>query len=268
MSPMLPSSDAATELCLPSGALWRASQLGQAGVQTLATGYGSLDTELPGAGWPTGMLTELIARDPGIGELRLLVPVLRQVTRERRIAILLAPPLIPYAPALADFGVNADYLLVVEAPNPADRLWAIEQVLRSASFGALLAWLPQQRCRPEHLRRMQAAARGASGPIFLFRELPAQDQPSPAPLRLLLLPRPQQRLSIRVLKRRGSVLARPLTIDLPKPPTAIRLRTPGQMPAPPLPAGKRHLHEPSALPSGQDLFAPEPRARTGIPAVS
>src|SRR5690606_10639591 len=98
--------------------------------------------------------------------------------------------------------------------------------------------------------------------------LPAQDQPSPAPLRLLLLPRPQQRLSIRVLKRRGPVLARPLTIDLPKPPTAIRLRTPGQMPAPPLPAGKRHLHEPSALPSGQDLFAPDPRARTGIPAVS
>lgn len=220
-----PSPADFTEAKLPPGVLWRASQLGQAGADTLPTGYRSLDAELPGAGWPAGMLTELIARDPGIGELRLLIPALRQLTRERRIAILLAPPLIPYAPALADFGIDPHYLLIVEAPNAADRLWAIEQVLRSASFGALLAWLPQQRCRPEHLRRMQGAARGASGPVFLFRELSAQFQSSPAPLRLLLLPRPQQGLSVQLLKRRGPVLARPILIDLPKPPAAIRLRT-------------------------------------------
>lgn len=204
--------------------VWRASQLGQAGVDTLPTGYRALDAELPGAGWPAGMLTELIAREPGIGELRLLVPLLRQLGRERRVTILLAPPLIPYAPALADFGIDPEFLIVIQAPNAADRLWAVEQTLRSASFGALLAWLPQDRCRPEHLRRMQSAARGASGPVFLFRELPAQFQASPAPLRLLLLPRPQQRLSVQILKRRGPVLARPLVVDLPRPPTAIRLR--------------------------------------------
>ena len=34
-------------------------------------------------------------------------------------------------------------------------LVAIEQTLRSANFGTLLAWLPQQRTRPEHLRRLQ-----------------------------------------------------------------------------------------------------------------
>lgn len=213
----------------PAGALlpasvWRASQLGQAGVDTLPTGYRALDAELPGAGWPAGMLTELIAREPGIGELRLLVPLLRQLSREGRVTILLAPPLIPYAPALADFGIDPEFLIVIQAPNAADRLWAVEQTLRSASFGALLAWIPQDRCRPEHLRRMQSAARGASGPVFLFRELPAQFQASPAPLRLLLLPRPQQRLSVQVLKRRGPVLARPIVVDLPRPPTAIRLR--------------------------------------------
>jgi len=204
--------------------VWRASQLGQAGVDTLPTGYRALDAELPGAGWPAGMLTELIAREPGIGELRLLVPLLRQLSREGRVTILLAPPLIPYAPALADFGIDPECLIVIQAPNAADRLWAVEQTLRSASFGALLAWIPQDRCRPEHLRRMQSAARGASGPVFLFRELPAQFQASPAPLRLLLLPRPQQRLSVQVLKRRGPVLARPIVVDLPRPPTAIRLR--------------------------------------------
>lgn len=206
------------------GPVWRASQLAHAGLETLPSGFAALDAELPGSGWPSGMLTELIAREPGIGELRLLVPLLRPLTRERRLVILLAPPHIPYAPALADFGIDPDCLLVVQAPNAADRLWAVEQAIRSASFGALLAWLPQQRCRPEHLRRMQTAARGAGGPVFLFRDLPAQFQPSPAPLRLMLLPRPDQQISVQLLKRRGPVLGRPIVLDLPRPVTAIRLR--------------------------------------------
>jgi len=206
------------------GSVWRASQLAHAGLDTLPSGFAALDAELPGCGWPAGMLTELIAREPGIGELRLLVPLLRPLTRERRLVILLAPPHIPYAPALADFGIDPDCLLVVQAPSAADRLWAVEQAIRSASFGALLAWLPQQRCRPEHLRRMQTAARGAGGPVFLFRDLPAQFQPSPAPLRLMLLPRPDQQISVQLLKRRGPVLARPIILDLPRPLTAIHLR--------------------------------------------
>ncbi|HRO61982.1 MAG TPA: translesion DNA synthesis-associated protein ImuA [Burkholderiaceae bacterium] len=213
-----------------AGTVWRASQLAQNGVEALSSGFRALDAELPGAGWPLGMLTELIAREPGIGELRLLVPLLRQVTREHRLAILLAPLHIPYAPALKSFGIDPDCLLVVQAPNPADRLWAVEQAIRSASFGALLAWLPQDRCRPEHLRRLQAAARGARGPVFLFRQLPAQFQPSPAPLRLLMLPSPDQQLSVQLLKRRGPVLARPIILELPKPLLAIRLRASSRSP--------------------------------------
>src|SRR5690606_19620988 len=77
---------------------------------------------------------------------------------------------------------------------------------------------------PEHLRRMQAAAQPATGPVFLFRQLAAQFEASPAPLRLLLLPRPDQRLSVQILKRRGPVMADPILIDLPQPVSAIRLR--------------------------------------------
>ena len=209
---------------LPSS-VWRASELGSVPTPALATGFARLDAELPGSGWPLGMLTELIGREPGVGELRLLVPLLRGLTRERRFVILLAPPHLPYAPALASFGIDLDYLLVVQAPNAADRLWAVEQSLKSASFGALLAWLPQERTRPEHLRRMQLAAQRANGPVFLFRQLAAQFEPSPAPLRLLLLPRPGQQLSVQILKRRGPVLAQPLAIDLPQPVASITLRT-------------------------------------------
>lgn len=204
--------------------VWRADRLGHVATPALSSGFAALDAELPGAGWPLGMLTELLVREPGIGELRLLVPLLRQLTRERKVVILLGPPHLPYAPALAGFGIELDYLLVVQTANAADRLWAVEQTLRSTSFGALLAWLPQERTRPEHLRRMQLATQGAQGPAFLFRPLAAQFEPSPAPLRLLLAPRPDQQLSVQLLKRRGPVLASPLTIALPQPLAAIGLR--------------------------------------------
>lgn len=204
--------------------VWRAHELGQTAAPGLSSGFAPLDAELPGSGWPTGMLTELIAREPGAGELRLLIPLLRQLSRERRIIVLLAPPHIPYAPALSGFGIDLNHLLIVQAPNAADRLWAVEQTLKSASFGCLLAWLPQERTKPEHLRRLQLAAQGTQGPVFLFRSLAAQFESSPAPLRLLLLPRPEQRLSVQVLKRRGPVLTDPILLDLPQPASAIRLR--------------------------------------------
>jgi len=206
---------------LPPG-VWRADRLGHAGVAALPSGFAELDAHLPGGGWPLGTVTELIAREPGFGELRLVVPVLHRLTRERKVAILLGPPHVPYAPALAAFGIDLDYLIVVQAQQAADRLWAVEQALRSASFGTLLGWLPHERTRPEHLRRMQLAAQGTRGPVFLFRPMPAQLQASPAPLRLLLAPRPRLQLSVQILKRRGPVLERPLLIDLPQPPSALQ----------------------------------------------
>ena len=205
-------------------AVWRADQLGHSAVAALSSGYPKLDRELPGAGWPLGMVTEFITREAGIGELRLLVPMLRQLTREGKVVILLAPPHIPYAPALANFGIDLKHLIIIQAPNAADRLWAVEQTLKSASFGALLAWLPQDKTKPEHLRRMQLAAQTALGPVFLFRQLAEQYESSPAPLRLLLLPRPNQKIAVQVLKRRGPVLAMPLLLDLPQPIQSIRLK--------------------------------------------
>ena len=225
LAPLLPQS-------LPQSlatAVWRADRVSQHLTPGLPSGFARLDAELPGGGWPPGTLTELITRDPGVGELRLLIPLMRQLTRSRRVVILLAPPHLPYAPALSDFGIDLDWLLMVQAPQAVDRLWAIEQTLRSAAFGALLAWLPSDRTRPEHLRRMQLAATHTRGPSFLLRGLPAQFESSPAPLRLLLQAQPQQRLAVTLLKRRGPVLAQPLILDLPQPEQTVRLREPAAL---------------------------------------
>ncbi|HYF60308.1 MAG TPA: translesion DNA synthesis-associated protein ImuA [Burkholderiaceae bacterium] len=255
--------------------VWRADRLGHGGPSTLPSTFPELDAQLPGGGWPAGMLTELIAREPGIGELRLLVPVLRRLTRERKVAVLLGPPHVPYAPAFAAFDIDLDYLIVVQARQAADRLWAVEQTLRSASFGALLAWLPHGRTRPEHLRRMQLAAQGTRGPAFLFRPLPAQFETSPAPLRLLLLPRPGQRLSVQMLKRRGPVLERPLLLELPQPPSVT---LPGRPAAPvrgavpePRPAGpyghaaRAEAADEAAVPTLAPMHAMPPDVEPAVP---
>ena len=243
----------------PAG-VWRASQLSTERIPATSSGFAALDSQLPGGGWPHGVVTELIAREPGIGELRLLIPLLRQLTMERRFVILLGPPHQPYAPALASFGINLDYLIVVQATQAADRLWAVEQSLRSASFGALLAWLPQSRTRPEHIRRFQMAAQGGSGPAFLFRELPAQLEASAAPLRLLLLPRPEQQVSVQILKRRGPVVAQALHLTLPHPPTTLHPRhwTRPARPALPTRSSVRSAPDPATLHTGWRSTLSEP----------
>ena len=89
----------------------------------------------------------------------------------------------------------------------ADLLWALEQSLKSGHVGAVLAWLPVN-LRADALRRLQLAAQSHAGPVFLFRDALARARPSAAPLRLLLQPAGVDGLAVRVLKRRGPLLAR------------------------------------------------------------
>ena len=141
--------------------------------------------------------------------------------------MLFDPPAALCGSALVQLGVDAQQLLVVHGREgaraaaglrrllpSADLLWALEQALKSGHVGAVLAWLPQ-RLKADALRRLQLAAQSHDGPAFLFREVDARVKPSAAPLRLLLQGAGIDRLSVRVLKRRGPPLARPLMLALP-----------------------------------------------------
>lgn len=222
----LPSFSPELEALL-RGKVWRGNALDTPLAGSVPSGFRQLDQELPGGGWPTNCLTELLTPDSGIGEIRLLVQSLHTLIRAGRQIVLLAPPCVPYPDGWAHLGIDVSRILVVRAERPADRLWAIEQSLRSAAFGALLAWVPD--VRPEALRRLQLAAAGANGLSFLFRPTAAQYEPSPAPLRLLLGGVEGRTLSVQILKRRGPVQAAPLHLHLPELRT-FRLR-PMAMPA-------------------------------------
>ena len=189
-------------------ALWRGDSMGDTPA-TVPTGFRRLDERLPGGGWPLSTLVELLVPTPGVGELRLLVPALRALFAERpgapRWLAWLAPPYLPYAPALAEAGLDPARTLVIRPRAGFDRLWAMEQALRSGACAAVLGWAST--ASDQALRRLKLAAGEGQSLGFLFRPPCHRHEPSPAALRLLLTAR-DSGLDVEILKSRGGVPAR------------------------------------------------------------
>lgn len=197
--------------------LWYGHQLAREAASVVATGFPELDAQLPGGGWPRKALVELLLPQPGIGEIRLVAPSLVATQQRGRLVMLFDPPVALSAVALEQLGFDVPELLVIHTrarviPGT-DSLWALEQALKSGHVGAVLAWLPP-RLRPERLRRLQLAAHAHDGPAFVFCETSAAQRPTAAPLRLALKPAEADVLSVRILKRRGPVLEKPIGLAL------------------------------------------------------
>lgn len=165
------------------------------------TAYDALDQQLCGGGLPQGALTEILYRDSGIGELSLLMPMLAKLSEQKRWILWVAPPFIPYAPALSRWNVDISRVLVVHPKQIKDLLWTLEQGLKSGSCAAVLGWLEQ--VDNSALRRLQLAAEQGNSLGILFRPEYCRQQPSPAAVRLALTAAPDNRVQGEVIKRRG-----------------------------------------------------------------
>jgi len=229
--------------------LWRGDTRADVALPSEPTGHASLDALLPGGGWPRAALTELLVAQPGIGELSLLVPALARLSRRDAWIALVAPPCLPYAPALASAGIELSRLLVIRVHDGADRLWAMEQALASGACSAVLGW--PTFIRERALRRLQLAAENGKALGFYFSAGEATSS-SLAALRLQLHPAAPARrivaalhadarvpasdttdpppgtrgrdatftpplLCIRVLKVRGPGIGRALVLDVRRP---------------------------------------------------
>lgn len=190
--------------------VWHADTLATPHTQVVATGERTLDALLPGGGWPLGALTEVL-QPPGVhSEWRLCLPALARCGQGP--VVMVGAPWVPFAPALAAQGLAMRRLVWVAAPA-AERLWAAEQALRCAEVDAVLAWLPQ--ARSDQLRRLQMAAAEHSKLLFVLRPAQAQQDASPAVLRLLAAPASDaggDALQVQVLKRRGPPVEHPVSL--------------------------------------------------------
>ncbi|HEX7811874.1 MAG TPA: translesion DNA synthesis-associated protein ImuA [Burkholderiales bacterium] len=218
----------ALQSILQNPAIWRGNEQARVALPSIPTGFPELDSELPGGGWPRGVVSELLTERRGIGELSLLMPALAELSRQDGWLMLIAPPWIPYAPALAAHGIRLSRVIVANTASDKDTLWAAEQSLRAGNCPAVLAWPAGVN---EHvLRRLQLAAEEGGSFGVIFGEAMRAALPSPAPLRLRLGVH-QDRLSVKILKRRGSGLTPTLWLDTEKKktvmtPPPVRFRQP------------------------------------------
>lgn len=188
--------NAALDSVLARPDVWRGG--GTTWREALPTGFDSLDACL-GGGWPLGALAECLVTHPGGGEMLLCLPALARVTRQQGAAFV-APPYLPYAPALAQAEINLPRLLILQPRDSADSLWAAVQCLASGACRMVLLWA--DRLDGRALRRLQLAAEESGALAVLFRPASAAHRPSPATLRLAVRP-DSSGLSIEILKCRG-----------------------------------------------------------------
>jgi protein ImuA len=156
----------------------------------------------------------------GLHEWGLVAPALAAVQGapigiKGQMLVLVGPPHLPFGPALGAQQLDLPRMLCVRgaAGNAPSLLWATREALQCADVAAVLAWLPD--ARSAHLRRLQIAAHAHGKLLFVFRPPRAQQESSPAPLRLLLegAVHADGNLLVHVLKRRGPPLAAPMLLD-------------------------------------------------------
>jgi cell division inhibitor SulA/protein ImuA len=184
-------------------ALWRAGQLHQA-PPTRPSGFAALDAHLPGGGWPEAGLAEFLLGTTGVGELRVLAPLIQTLSQEQdRWIAWINPPFTPYAPALEALGIDLGRMLLIHTRNHQEALWALERTSRSGSCSLALAWLDERQLQPKDTRRLQFAAQQGRTLTCLFRPEQAAATHSMAELRLQLTAAEPGRLTLDIRKRRG-----------------------------------------------------------------
>lgn len=195
--------------------VWRGGELEHAKQPAVPTGYAALDAELPGGGWPSGTLSEVLHEGVGIGEVTFLAGALARACESNRLVAWVNPPHLPYAPALAQAGLALDRCLVVRPANREDALWAAEQALKSGVCGAVMLWLEEGATRRHDeyawLRRLQMSAESGRSMAIFFRSTAAERLSTPAHLRVVLS-REDGVLKARIPKRRGPSLQRPVAL--------------------------------------------------------
>ena len=189
--------------------VWRGGELEHASHPPVATGHPALDRELPGGGWPSATLSEVLHDGVGIGEVSFLMGAAAKASGGARLIAWVNPPHLPYAPALAQSGLALEQCLVVRPANPEDALWAAEQVLRSGACGAALLWM--QKDDYAWMRRLQMAAQAGRCMAVMLRSTAVERVSTPAHLRVVV-EREGAMLRIRIPKRRGPPLVKPVEI--------------------------------------------------------
>ena len=177
---------------------------------TLSTGFAELDAILPDAGWARSGLVEILLEPGSLGAMRLLMPVLAQLSVEQRWLSWVSPPSLPSVSALATAGVRLSCIQLVRPKHYQAGLDIVTQSLENGKCSAVLAWpMIDDEAIFEQLRH-SACIGNALG--FMFRDCSKVSRISSAGLRLQLQTWPHGNLVVSVLDQRGHVVGEQVSL--------------------------------------------------------
>jgi protein ImuA len=174
--------------------------------RVFSTGCTSLDCCLPSGGYDSGTLVEYFQTHRASSAMILALTAAREaMVATAGYGVFIDWSQQFYPPAAAAMGLDLKRLIIVRPCNLADRLWAIDQALRSPAIAAVVAEV-------EHLddrgaRRLQLAAEQGGGIGLLVRHAAAQRHPSWAEVQWLVRPlavgAAHRQLELQLLRARG-----------------------------------------------------------------
>ena len=189
--------------------IWRARQVSGPDHRRQSSFYPNLDAHLQG-GWPQTGLVELACGPIGIGELRLLLPLLAQA--QSRLQVWINPPAELNGQALAQHGIDLSQTLLIRCQNPQQALWSAEQSLNSGCCSHLILWAPK--LTAPQAKRLQVSAKDNQALIFWLN---SQAEPStsalPVSARLSLSPLATG-LRLQIHKYQGQWPQHPCQVDM------------------------------------------------------
>lgn len=192
----------------------------------VSSGCEALDHLLPEKGFRRGTLVEWLAEGDGAGAETLALIAAQNACGTRGTLVVLDPAGEFHPPAAARMGLELDQMILVQASNAADNLWALDQALRCPGVAAVLGW--PERLDGRTFRRLQLAAEQGGGLGLLVRPESARHEPSWADVRLLVEPQPcatkaARRLKIQVLRSRGQSSSGILDVEVDDETCAVHL---------------------------------------------
>lgn len=164
--------------------------MGLATSSAFSTGCQALDRCLPGGGYDSGTVVEYLQAAIASGATSLALTAAREaMAKTDRFCLVVDWREQFYPPAAAALGIDLKRVVIVRPQTLAERLWAIDQALRSPAIVAVIAEVEHMDDRAA--RRLQLAAERGGGLGLLVRGAAARHHPSWAAVQWLVRPLPQ-----------------------------------------------------------------------------
>ena len=208
------TSDIRLEQLLKRSDIWRGNSRALVPQLTVDSGHAQINASLLNGGWPVRSLVEVCQRGLQHQEWMLFSPAMKAGSG---YIVLLNPPALPFCQALIQAGIDLERVIIVQVVDKADFLASFVELARTESCEVLLAWQQKQAMSYTELRKCLLASNEGSGLCVLFRPESAQQQSSPASLRLLAEITPTA-VQIKFFKQKGVLQqhqSEPIKLPLP-----------------------------------------------------